>query len=346
VEPQIEYATTSDGVRLATMAFGEGPPLVTSSTPPWSHVQQETRIPRVRAFLEALSERARVVRYDCRGTGLSDREPLDFSIEAQVRDMEAVVDYHGLDRFAIYGSIGGGPASIVYTARHPERVSHLILWGAVVRGEFYTKYMSALITMLQENWDYFIDTFASLAFGWADSDTAEQYAQLTREAITHEAMLTLVRQLDGMDVTAEARAIQTPTLVMVRREVKFGLAEVSRDLAGLIPGARLLMLDGGAPAPFLGDVATVVEAFRAFMATAEPPRVPRPAAAALTDRETQVLRLLANGRTSKEIAAALSISVPTAQRHIANIYVKIGARGRVQAAAYAFQHGLSRPREA
>ncbi len=346
MEPPIEYATTSDGVRIATMAFGEGPPLLTSSTPPWSHVQLETRIPRVRAFLETLAEQARVVRYDCRGTGLSDRAPLDFSIEAQVRDMEAVADYHGLDRFALYGSIGGGPASIVYTARHPERVSHLILWGVVPRGDFYAKSMSALITMLQEHWELFIDTFANLAFGWADSDTAEQYARLTREAITHEAMLKLMQQQVGHDVTAEARAIRTPTLILVRRDVKFGLAEVSRDLAGLIPGARLLMLEGGAPAPFLGDVATVVAAFREFLATDLQPRLPRPPAAALTDRETQVLRLLANGRTSKEIAATLSISVPTAQRHIANIYVKIGARGRVEAAAYAFEHGLSRPREA
>jgi pimeloyl-ACP methyl ester carboxylesterase/DNA-binding CsgD family transcriptional regulator len=346
VEPQIEYATTSDGVRIATMAFGEGPPLLTSSTPPWSHVQQETRIPRVRAFIEALAERARVVRYDCRGTGLSDRERLDFSIEAQVRDMEAAADYYGLDRFAIYGSIGGGPASIVYTARHPERVSHLILWGVVLRGEFYAKGMGALDALLQENWDYFIDTFANLAFGWADSDTAEQYARLTREAISHEAMLTLVREWARTDVTAEARAIQTPTLVMGRRDVKFGLAEISRDLAGLIPGARLLMLEGGAPAPFLGDVDTVVDAFREFLATAEPSRPARAPAAALTARETEVLRLLANGRTSKEIAAALAISVPTAQRHIANIYAKVGARGRVEAAAYAFQHGLVRPGEA
>jgi pimeloyl-ACP methyl ester carboxylesterase/DNA-binding CsgD family transcriptional regulator len=343
VEPQVEYATTTDGVRIATMAFGQGPPLLTSSTPPWSHVERETQIPRVRAFLYALAEEHRVVRYDCRGTGLSDREPLDFGIEAQVRDMEAAADYHGLDRFAIYGSIGGGPASIVYAARHPERVSHLILWGVITNGAFYSTNLGPFLGVLREQWDAFVDTFANLAFGWEASDTAEHYARLTREAITHEGMMRLVEAADGIDVRDEARSIRTPTMVMVRREVKWGLLDESRALAGLIPGARLLMLDGGAPAPFLGDSDTVVRAFLEFLASSEAPREPRQARAPLSVRETEVLRLLAGGSTSKEIAAALSISVSTAQRHIANIYAKVGARGRVEAAAYAFSQGLLRP---
>ena len=82
-------------------------------------MERETQIPRVRDFLYALAQKHRVVRYDCRGTGLSDREPVDFSIDAQVRDMEAVADYHGLDRFAIYGSIGGGPASLAVFGAPP-----------------------------------------------------------------------------------------------------------------------------------------------------------------------------------------------------------------------------------
>ena len=222
-------------------------------------------------------------------------------------------------------------------------MSHLILWGVVASQGFYTKNMAALDTMLRERWDLFIDTFANLAFGWADSETAEQYARLTREAITQEAMIAMMQQQGGRDVSADARAVQTPTMVMVRREVKWGLVEESRALAGLIPGARLLVLDGGAPAPFLGDSETVVKAFLEFLATSEEPRVVKRVPVPLTDRETQVLRLLASGSTSKEIAAALNISVSTAQRHIANIYSKVGARGRVEAAAYAFSQGLLRP---
>jgi pimeloyl-ACP methyl ester carboxylesterase/DNA-binding CsgD family transcriptional regulator len=343
VEPQIEYARTGDGVRIATMAFGDGPPLLTSSTPPWSHVQRETQIPRVRDFLYALAARHRIIRYDCRGTGLSDREPLDFGIEAQVRDMEAAADYHGLDRFAIYGSIGGGPASIVYAARHPERVSHLVLWGVIADGAFYSTNLGPFMNVLREQWNAFVDTFANLAFGWDNSETAEQYARLTREAITQEGMLRLVAEADRSDVRDDARAIRTPTLVIVRREVGWGLLDQARALAALIPGARLLVLAGGAPAPFLGDSETVVRAFLEFLASEEQPRPTVTPRAALSARETQVLRLLAGGSTSKEIAAALGISVSTAQRHVANIYSKIGARGRVEAAAYAFSRGMLKP---
>jgi pimeloyl-ACP methyl ester carboxylesterase/DNA-binding CsgD family transcriptional regulator len=303
----------------------------------------------VKSFLGALAQRHRIIRYDCRGTGLSDRDTLDFSLEAQVRDLEAAADYYGLDRFAIYGSIGGGPASIAYAARHPERVSHLVLWGVIPDNAFWGENFAPFMNVMREQWDQFVDIFANLAFGWADSDTGERYASLTRNAITQQAMLRLVDQMQATDVTAEARAITVPTIVMVRREVKWGLLEESRALAGLIPGARLLILDGGAPAPFLGDVPPVVDAFLEFLATdpeahvpsrpSAPPRVP------LTGRETEVLRLLAAGKTSKQIAAELTISVSTAQRHIANIYAKVGARGRVEAAAYAFAQGLLRPHE-
>jgi DNA-binding CsgD family transcriptional regulator len=199
------------------------------------------------------------------------------------------------------------------------------------------------MNVLREQWNAFVDTFANLAFGWDNSETAEQYARLTREAITQEGMLRLVGEADRIDVRDDARAIRTPTLVIVRREVGWGLLDQARALAGLIPGARLLVLDGGAPAPFLGDTETVVRAFLEFLASEEQPRAAVTPRAALSARETQVLRLLAGGSTSKEIAAALGISVSTAQRHVANIYSKIGARGRVEAAAYAFSRGMLKP---
>ncbi len=345
MEPQIEYAATSDGVRIATFALGAGAPLLITATPPWSHVQLEYGIPPVKAWMDAIAKNARVIRYDSRGTGLSDRDALDLSIEAQVRDLAAVADHYELDSFAIWGTIGGSPAALAYAARHPERVTHLMLWGAYAN-------MASLLDrpgarafgdLLRHDWVMYTDTYAQAAFGWSDSATGEQYSSLLRAAITHEGMMTAMQQMSGIDVTAEARALQTRSLVMTRRDAKYSGVPEARALMSLIPGARLLVLDGSSEAPFLGDTALVIEAIRAFMATDTQPRKPRPAAVSLTDREAQVLRLLANGRTGKEIAAELTISVPTAQRHIANIYAKIGARGRVEAAAYAFEHRLVRP---
>jgi len=141
-------------------------------------------------------------------------------------------------------------------------------------------------------------------------------------------------------VTEEARAIRSPTLVLTRRHSPISGVDEARMLANLIPGARLLILDGSSPAPFLEDPESVTAAILDFVQTAVEVRTPRAAAAALTEREREVLRLLANGSSGKEIAAELAISVATAQRHIANIYAKIGARGRVDAVAYAFEHGM------
>jgi pimeloyl-ACP methyl ester carboxylesterase/DNA-binding CsgD family transcriptional regulator len=330
-----------DGVRIATFEMGTGTPLLIAATPPWSHIEREIRIPAVSTWTRDLARDFRVVRYDCRGTGLSDRAPFDLSPEAQVTDMEAVADYYGLGPFAIWGSIGGSPASILFASSHPRRVSHLMLWGAYVTGASVLGIpeFRSMATVLRENWRVYTDMYAQVAFGWPDSETASQYAELMREAITHETMLKGVRQMAAIDVTEAARALRVPTLVMTRRGATISGVAEARSLAGLIPGARLSIIDGSSHAPFLENPADVTAAIRAFVAA---PQTRRPAAlASLTHREMQVLQLLAAGRTGKEIAAVLGVSLATAQRHTANIYAKIGARGRVEAVAYAFEHGLA-----
>ncbi len=349
MEPQIEYATAADGVRIATLALGEpsGTPVLFAATPPWSHVLQEYRIPPVRAWLDAIGQTASIVRYDCRGTGLSDREPQDFSIEAQVRDMEAVADHYDMKSFALWAAIGGSPASIVYSARHPDRVSHLFLWAGYARGAllFRRAESSGLGALLKKNWEMYTDTYAQTAFGWPDSATGAQYAELTRAAISQEGMVAFVRTMADVDVTAEAREVRSPTLVMTRKDSKWSGVDDARELSSLIPSSRLLVLEGSSPAPFLGATAPIVAAINEFIAMEAISRRAKRPAVPLTQREAHVLRLLANGQTGKEIAAELGISVSTAQRHIANIYAKIGTRGRVEAAAYAFEQGMVRPQQ-
>ena len=345
MEPRIEYASTVDGARIASFAVGTGKPLLFGATPPWSHVQQEWQIPTVGAWMQDLARHFRLVRYDCRGTGLSDREPVDFSIEAQVCDMEAVADHYNLESFALWATIGGSPAAMVYAARHPERVSHLLTWGAYARGDWLTDKVpgwQSLMVLINQNWQLFSDALAQTAFGWPDSDTAAGYARLTRDAITPAAMVELVATLPHTDVIADAKQIRTPTLVMVRRDSPISGVEEARKLANLIEGARLLILEGAAPAPFLGDAASVTAGIIEFVESDAEVRVPRPASVALTQREREVLGLLAKGHSGKEIAVELVISTATAQRHISNIYAKIGARGRVDAVAYAFEHGIMR----
>ena len=126
-EPQVQYAKTSDGVNIAYCTLGEGTPFIQMASV-FSHLQLEWHHPGFRAWYERLAEKRMLVRYDGRGTGLSERDVTDYSLDTRVRDLEAVVERLGFDRFALWGTADWGPVAVAYAVRHPERVSHLILW--------------------------------------------------------------------------------------------------------------------------------------------------------------------------------------------------------------------------
>src|SRR4030042_402023 len=128
MEPRIQYAQTADGVSIAFWTLGEGPPLVVMPNVPWSHIQLEWQWPGDRMWLERLVEKRKLIRYDARGCGLSDREVADCSLDAHLLDLEAVVQRLGLDRFVLLGFLDSGPLAIMYAARRPESVSRLVLW--------------------------------------------------------------------------------------------------------------------------------------------------------------------------------------------------------------------------
>ena len=130
MEPSIQYAQTSDGVSIAysTIGGGEGTPLIDMPLMPWSHIQLSRKLPEWVRYSDRLAEKRMVVRYDGRGTGLSDHNITDFSLDSLVLDLEAVVDAVGLKKFALMAWLFTGPVAIAYTARHPEPLSHLLLW--------------------------------------------------------------------------------------------------------------------------------------------------------------------------------------------------------------------------
>ena len=134
MEPRIQYAKTTDGVSIAYVTAGQGQPLLWIQSSVASSVQQEWKVPFFRRLYDPLLPYRTLVRFDSRGLGLSDRDVADLSLEAQVRDVEAVVDSLGIGRFALLGFTRGGQMAIVYAARHPDRVSHLVLIDAFARG--------------------------------------------------------------------------------------------------------------------------------------------------------------------------------------------------------------------
>jgi len=127
-EQQIRFCTSSDGVNICYATVGEGPPLV--KAPNWlSHLEYDWRSPVWRHWWEELSKDHLLIRFDQRGCGLSDWSVEDMSFEARVSDLEAVVDALELERFALLGISQGGAAAAEYAVRHPERVSHLVIYG-------------------------------------------------------------------------------------------------------------------------------------------------------------------------------------------------------------------------
>ncbi|TMG00368.1 MAG: alpha/beta fold hydrolase [Chloroflexi bacterium] len=204
MEPRIQYATTNDGVNIAFWAIGEGMPFVHM---PWfrsSHIQREWQIPEYRRWYESLATKLCLIRYDGRGIGMSDRDVTEYSLDALVADLEAVVDRLELETVALFGVLHTGPVAIAYAARHPERVSHLILWCTYARSSDYARatQVQATRAFMETDWELYIQTIAHVRLGWSEGASAQQFAALMRESITPHALRALWKAYEELDVSA------------------------------------------------------------------------------------------------------------------------------------------------
>jgi pimeloyl-ACP methyl ester carboxylesterase/DNA-binding CsgD family transcriptional regulator len=332
-------------------------PLVYMTGGPWGHVELWD-ISECRRWYERLAQKRMLIRYDVRGTGWSERDVSDHSLNALVTDAEAVVDRLDLDRFALFGAFDAGPVAIAYAARHPERVSHLILWCSWARSsDIRSPRIRAWLGLIDQDWELMTDTCAHLALGWPAGEVGRHAAQRLRESVTPEAARAALEAMGQFDVTALLPELKAPTLVLHRGGIPWLSVDIARSLASRIPDARLTVMEGESTAPYLGDAEATASAIDEFLgdveegrtarqgawapgAEKEEPRQARAYPDSLTAREAEVLRHLAGGKTNNEIAEELHVSVRTIERHIANIYAKIGARGRANATAYALTHNL------
>ena len=344
--PGVEYIQTPEGVNLAVSVLGSGQPLVFVPQYPWSHIQKEWEVPILRELWTAASRRFRLIRYDARGTGLSDRGLEDLSPEAHLRDLEAVVSGLGLPKFVLAAATSAGPIGIEYAGKHPDRVSHLILWCTSSKGSDLFLPLSALSPMATQDWRFFTQAIAHYAFDWLHGEEARAWAAFLEACTDPHEWTSSMPAMRACDASAYLSRITARTLVMTRRDVPNLGSDVARALASRIRGARLVILEGSSIAPVGGDI-SLIDAVSEFVEEeAGPPSgTPTDRQVSLTARETEVLRLLAGGQSGKQIAAELSVSLSTAQRHIANIYSKIGVRGRVGAVAYAIACGIAPPRD-
>lgn len=254
MEQRIQFCTTDDGVRIAYATVGKGTPLVKAAN--WlSHLEYDWQSPVWRHLLTGLAERHQLVRYDVRGTGLSDRNVNPISIETWIKDLETIVDALHLRRFALFGVSQGGAVAIRYAAMHPERVSHLILYGAYARGRLLRddaqkerELVDAFRTLIHQGWGGDNHAFRQLFTAQYIPDaTVEQmrwFNDLQRISASPEMADQIVQEIAHINVVDLLPQIKVPTLVLHcegDRAVPFYLG---RELAAGIPGARFVPMEG------------------------------------------------------------------------------------------------------
>lgn len=334
-------------MKIAYWTLGEGSPLVIMPTLLTSHGQLEWRIPEYRSWYWALAEGRHLIGYDARGNGMSEREVGSYSIDALIGDLNAVLERTSVDRFDLLAMVHSGPAALAFAAQHPDRVRHLALWGAYARAADYvaSPRIQASRALLAKDWDAYVETVGFYSFGWRD-EAGRTTASFIRETVSQEGMLRALAEIDTYDVSDILSSIKVPTLVLNRAKAAWPTIDVAQGLAAAIPNARLAIVPGSATLPW-GD--EVVSAIRSFFDESDGGSPAKPSARTnvqpeetrLSKREREVLRLLAEGNSNKEIAAALTLSVFTVERHLVNIYAKIGARGRADATAWALKNGVA-----
>ena len=269
MEPRIQYAKTKDGVSIAFHVVGRGMPFVQMQML-GSTILLQWEVPEFRPWYECLAGKRMLVQYDNRGTGLSQRDVTDFSLEALGSDIEAVADRLGLERFVLWGTQYMGPVAIAYAARNPERVSHLILWCSYARASDMLKSPQAqALARLIDNWELYTDTMIHYNWGWSGGEAARLMAVRTREGVTHETYRAFLGQLLTADVADLLPTITAPTLVLHRRRFPQVSVDVATDLASRIPNAQLVLLEGESGAFRLEDGQAVLDAIDEFLGEGE-----------------------------------------------------------------------------
>ncbi len=251
---EIKYCRTAKGVRLAYAAVGSGPPLVKAAN--WlNHLEYDWESPVWRHVLHGLTRERTLIRYDARGNGMSDWDVDEISSEAWVRDLETVVEAAGIKRFPLLGISQGCAVSIAYAVRHPERVSHLILYGGYAagwntggHGAAAKEAGQALMTLARLGWGKpdaaFRQIFTSQFMPDATKEQADWWNELQRKATSPECAVRHLKAMGDVDVTELLGRVTAPTLVMhVRGDARVPF-EAGRRMTAGIPGARFVALEG------------------------------------------------------------------------------------------------------
>ena len=331
--PAVQYVTTSDGFRIAYGVSGSGTPLLFLPGV-FYHVQLAWQYPGLEPWLRALAARFQLIQLDPRGTGMSSREVMEGHLrEHYQRDIEAVLGRLEPGPFIFLAASGGVDLAVDYAISHPENVVALLLGTSGT-----SKVNTPVFEMLPAaDWEVFLHSIVPRT---RSREEAGKIVELIHQASDQRNYFLRRRALYAPgEIEAALERLVTPTLVMHARDYALTPVEEGMKIAQHSRG-RLVLIDGADP---WGDPEQGLRAIEAFLGSllATDSGTSQHSDAGLSDRESEVLRLVAAGKSNQQIADELVISVNTVNRHVSNIFDKIGVANRAQATAYAKDHGLA-----
>ena len=255
MEPRIQYANTQDGVSIAYWSVGEGDPVVFMGSI-WGAIAIASVFPIYAEIRDALLDSGlRVIIYDGRGTGSSQRDALDFSLEAKVLDLEAVINHLELRNPAVLGINYATPPAVAFAAAHPGRLSKLVLVGPYTNGQQYfssTPTLRSLVAMeklAESEWEVYVKTAAANVTGFTETPAGiDQMAAMMRDSMTQEGYLLFRNAAVSFDVTDMLSDVRAPTLVVHSESSVLSSSDIAQHVASSIQGAELVATEDRASA--------------------------------------------------------------------------------------------------
>ena len=350
--PSIRFCTSRDGTRIAYAVAGDGPALV-KALHLASHLETDAGHPVLGAMVAAMAKGRKLVRYDPRGFGLSDRNVHDFSLPRHLDDLAAVVDAAGLDRFALLGIAGGGAVAVHHAALHPQRVTHLVLYGAFLLGRTARSVTpeaqaetETLLRLVEVGWGKDDAAFRQLYTSqFVPDGTTEQFRafnELLRRAASPQNAARFLRELHRQDLRAMTATLRCPTLVLHATGDLRVPFDQGRALASAIADSRFVPLDSRNHVllphePALVQFAAELDAFLPAAASAA---APAETFEQLSRREREVLEQMARGLDNATIGERVGMSEKTVRNNVSSILSKLDVHSRAAAIVRARDAGF------
>jgi DNA-binding CsgD family transcriptional regulator/pimeloyl-ACP methyl ester carboxylesterase len=334
---EVRYASVPCGGRVAFGVAGAGPGYL--MMPGHVSLSDFSNAPWVEDTFSAIADTHRFVTYDHLGGGLSSRDVRDYSLEGLCAEIEAVVEASGCERVAIFTCSTDTPTAIRYSAKRPDRVSALIIANGWPRGADRARVNQsrALLDAVISDWEIASRAVARMWMNWSDAD-ADRVYEFVHNATDLPTYREYTESMWTHDASPHLESVAAPTLVLYTPN-PYMPVEVPQEMVARIPDARL---------QFVGKTTSLralFEASRTFIGGLEESSPAAPdgeeACAPLSARETEVLQHLVTGASNATIAQSLSLSTRTVERHVQNIYAKLNAHNRVEAANWAREHGVN-----